>query len=347
MTATTTIRDSRAALPILDLREFRRDPTSRDAADFVDDLRAVCHEHGFFYLAGHGVDGRLNDEVHAVARRFFTLPLEERLAIANVNSAQFRGYTPVGNELTGGWPDRREQLDVGHELATSPWRPGDPAWLRLRGPNLWPASLPELRRVLTAWMEQMEALGTTLVRALAVALGQPASAFDGYVTPRPEVLVKVIRYPAVDPATGDSTQGVGEHRDTGFLAFVHQDEIGGLQVKLGDRFVDIPKLPGTFVVNLGEMVQLLTTGYFAATVHRVVSPPIGGARTSIAYFFNPNLEATLTPVPLPPEIAVHARGGASDDPTNPILANYGDNSLKVRLRAHPDVARAHHADLLG
>ena len=85
---------------------------------------------------------------------------------------------------------------------------------------------------------------------------------------------------------------------------------------------------------------------YQATVHRVVSPPPGVERISLAYFFNPKLEATLTPIDLPPHLAALAPGGDSDDPDNPILANYGDNSLKVRLRAHPDVAAVHHADLL-
>jgi isopenicillin N synthase-like dioxygenase len=196
-------------------------------------------------------------------------------------------------------------------------------------------------------MEQMQRLGATVLRALAMALGQPADRFDDFVSPRPEVLVKVIRYPARGDVVGDvGDQGVGEHRDTGLLTFVHQDDVGGLQVKLADHFVDIPKVPATFVVNLGEMMQLLTRGYFAATVHRVVSPSPGQQRVSVAYFYNPRLEATLEPITLPPELAAEAPGGESADPTNPILANYGENSLKVRLRAHPDVARRHHADLL-
>jgi isopenicillin N synthase-like dioxygenase len=78
----------------------------------------------------------------------------------------------------------------------------------------------------------------------------------------------------------------------------------------------------------------------------VVSPPPGVERVSLAYFFNPKLEATLAPIELSPELAADAPGGDSVDPTNPILANYGDNSLKVRLRAHPDVAERHHGDLL-
>ncbi len=156
--------------------------------------------------------------------------------------------------------------------------------------------------------------------------------------------MKVIRYPAAE--TTQDRQGVGEHRDTGLVTFVLQDDAGGLQVQLAEGWVDIPEVPDAFVVNLGEMMQLLTSGYFAATVHRVVSPPAGTERVSIAYFFNPKLEATLQPLELPPSLAVHAPGSESADPSNPILANYGENSLKVRLRAHPDVARRHHRDLL-
>jgi isopenicillin N synthase-like dioxygenase len=206
-----------------------------------------------------------------------------------------------------------------------------------------------MRTAVTGWMTAMEAVGRSLLHALAQALGQPADRFDAMVTPRPEVLVKVIRYPARSTGRDDSDdgQGVGEHRDTGLLTFVHQAGEAGLQVRLRDRWVDVPRLPGAYVVNLGEMMQLLTHGYFAATVHRVVSPPAGGdERVSVAYFFNPKLEATLTPVTLPAELAALAPGGASADPDNPILANYGENSLKVRLRAHPDVAQRHHADLL-
>ena len=127
---------------------------------------------------------------------------------------------------------------------------------------------------------------------------------------------------------------------------MHQDDVGGLQVERDGEFVDVAALPGAYVVNVGEMFQLVTRGYFKATVHRVVSPPPGTERISVAYFFNPKLEATLAPIDLPPELAAEAHGGESADPANPILANYGENSLKVRLRAHPDVAAIHHSDLL-
>jgi isopenicillin N synthase-like dioxygenase len=304
----------------------------------------VCREHGFFYVTGHGVDEELTARMQSLARRFFALPDADRLAIANVHSPQFRGFTPVGHEYTQGQPDQREQLDIGRELAPRVLQADDPAWLRLRGPNLWPAALPELRDAVESWTVSMEQLGRIVCRALALALRQAATRFDEMLTPHPEILVKIIRYPGAD---GAQRQGVGEHRDTGLVTFVAQDGRGGLQVNLDGEWIDVPPRPGAFVVNLGEMMQLLTNGYFAATVHRVVSPRPGADRVSIAYFFNPKLEATLAPLHLPPELASEAPGGASIDATNPIFANYGDNSLKVRLRAHPDVARRHHADLLG
>src|SRR5262249_35473960 len=82
--------------------------------------------------------------VHRVTREFFALPDDDRMAIANVNSPQFRGYTPVGHEYTQGRPDRRDELDVGHELPEPRLGPDDPPWLRLRGPNQWPAMQPPI-----------------------------------------------------------------------------------------------------------------------------------------------------------------------------------------------------------
>jgi len=332
------------ALPLLDLGAFADDESSPAAVAFVDELRRVVHEVGFFYVTGHGIDPELATRIHDVSRAFFALPEADRLEIENVNSPQFRGYTRFGHEVTNGRVDQRDQIDISREVPARAPSPDEPQWLRLRGPNLWPTALPELRDVATAWLEQLEALGQTLLRALSLALGQPADLFAEAVDP-PEVLLKLIRYVTPLGDVGDR-QGVGAHRDTGFLSFVHQDAVGGLQVERDGRLIDVPSVAGALVVNIGEMLQLVSGGYFKATVHQVVSPPPGTERYSVAYFFNPKLEATLTPVDLPAELAAEAAGGASADPGNPILANYGDNSLKVRLRAHPDVAERHHADLL-
>jgi isopenicillin N synthase-like dioxygenase len=339
-----TVPGPAPALPVLDIGPYLDDPASRAAMAFVAELGRTVHEIGFLYVVGHGIPAALGRDLHDVARTFFALPDVERLAIENVRSPQFRGYTRFGHERTNGRVDLRDQIDIGRELPPPTLGPHDPAWLRLRGPNLWPDALPGLRPLATAWMAQLEVLGQTLLSALAQALELAPDTFAAAVTP-PEVLLKIIRYRTPADAVGDR-QGVGSHRDTGFLSFVHQDDVGGLQVERDGTLVDVAAVPGALVVNIGEMFQLVTRGYYKATVHRVVSPPPGVERISLAYFFNPRLEATLAPVDLPPHLAALAPGGDSDDPDNPILANYGDNSLKVRLRAHPDVAARHHADLL-
>jgi isopenicillin N synthase-like dioxygenase len=104
-------------------------------------------------------------------------------------------------------------------------------------------------------------------------------------------------------------------------------------------------VPGAFVVNIGELMEYATDGYLKATVHRVVSPPPGETRLSIPFFFNPALDSTVPQVDLPPELA-SAATGVSQDPANAISGTFGDNLLKARLRAHPDVAAIHHPDLV-
>ena len=311
-------------LPVFDLQDYERGGPAADS--FVERLREVVHSIGFFQLIGHGVADELLHDAPAVAERFFALPDADRFEIDNVKSAQFRGYTRFGHEHTNGRADLRDQIDIGRELPPPALGPDDPAWLRLRGPNLWPSALPELRPTMTAWMDHLERVGGVLLQAMSRALGQRPDRFDDAVSPA-EVLLKVIRYRTPGDAATDaeaSRQGVGAHRDTGFLSFVYQHRVGGLQVERDGEFVDVPVRPDAFVVNIGEMFQLVTCGYFKATVHRVVSPPPGTDRVSLAYFFNPRLEATLTPIELPPALAAEATGGDSVDPDNPILANYGD-----------------------
>jgi isopenicillin N synthase-like dioxygenase len=332
------------SLPLLDITEFLADPTSPAAHDFAVALTTACHEVGFVSLVGHGIDRAVEAAVFTDARRFFALPEEQRLEIVNTNSPYFRGYTRLGHEHTNGVSDRREQIDIGPERDEPEVADDAPRWMRLRGPNQWPSAVPEMRADVTAWMARMEVVGRAALRALAIGLGQPPDHFDRVVADDPEVLVKIIRYPGV--VAGQDPQGVGAHHDSGLLTFIMQDEIGGLQVLHGDTFVEAPRVPGAYILNLGEMLQLATNGYLRATKHRVVSPPAGRERISVAYFFNPSMEARLEPVPLPPELAARAPGGQNANPDDPVLATYGENWLKFRIRSHPDVAAIHHPDLV-
>jgi isopenicillin N synthase-like dioxygenase len=279
------------------------------------------------------------------AREFFALPAAEREALAISNSPHFRGYTVLGGENTKGIRDWREQLDLGPEEAAAIVGPDDPPWRRLRGPNQWPARLPALRTAVLEWMQALDQVGLTVLRALAVGLGQPRDHFDPVVLPRGDPHLKIIRYPA-RPASAASDQGVGLHHDSGLVSFVLQDAVGGLEVERDGALVDATPLPGSYVMNLGEMLQAATSGYLKATPHRVQSPPPGSDRISIAYFFHPRLDAEFAPIDLPPGLARQTGSGQNADPNDPVFATFGDNYLKIRLRSHPDVARAHYPDLL-
>jgi isopenicillin N synthase-like dioxygenase len=279
-----------------------------------------------------------------VSRQFFALPESERRALGIANSPHFRGYTELGDERTKGISDWREQLDVGAEEPATIVQPSDPPWRRLRGPNQWPARLPAMQPTVLEWMRAMDRIGLAVLRALALGLGQPLDHFDDVVLPRGDPHLKIIRYPA-QPRDADSGQGVGTHHDSGLVSFVLQDDVGGLQVELDGKLLDATPRPGTYVMNLGEMLQAATRGYLRATKHRVQSPPSGRERLSVAYFFHPRLDATFAPIELPPALAAAAAGGEDTDPNDPIFATFGDNYLKIRLRSHRDVALAHYSDL--
>jgi isopenicillin N synthase-like dioxygenase len=329
-------------IPTLDIGAFRRDRRSRQGQRFVSDLLAACHDPGFLYLTGHGIDPGLERTLFDVAEKFFSRPAAERESLAIVNSSAFRGYTVLGDEMTAGANDWRDQLDFGPEQ--EPALPDAlPAWLRLRGPNQWPPSLPEMKDVVLEWMMEMGQLGLTALRALAVGLGQPINIYDSGFVPESDVHIKVIRYPG-QPEGSTSVQGVGSHHDSGLLTFILQDS-EGLQVLIDDEFVDAKPVAGAYVMNLGEMLQRATNGYLRATKHQVISPPQSAQRVSFAFFFNPRFEATFEPLTLPPNLAALAPGGnnpSADDPVHPL---FGENNLKIRLRAHPDVAKRHYSDI--
>ena len=327
-------------LPLVDVSRFR-DPAQREA--FLADLRHAAHDVGFFYVVGHGVPPEVTDGVMAAAREFFALPLEQRLEIENMNSRHFRGYSRVGTERTGGAADQREQIDVGPERQAIADIPADKPYLRLVGPNQWPSAAPGLRPAVLGWLSEADRVAREVLRALSAALGQDETYFDAWFDDEAYPHVKVVRYPAREQV--DSDQGVGAHKDYGWLALLLQDDLGGLQVEAADgSWIDARPVPGAFVVNIGELLEVATQGYLRATRHRVVSPA-GRERFSIPFFLDPRLDAVVEPLQLPRELAAEARG-VEDDPDNPLLAQYGEKSLLGWLRSHPKVAERWHPDLL-
>lgn len=330
---------SLTSLPVLDVSRARGSEAERRA--FRDDLRRITHEVGFFYLVGHGIPSERFTELVRASRAFFDLPDADKLALENTHSPHFRGYTRVGGELTLGKVDWREQIDIGAEREAVEIRDGvDDFWV-LQGPNLWPSDLPELQRVSDDWIQTLSELSQVLLTEWALALGASADHFADAFDDQAAPLLKIVRYPGQSDA--EVKQGVGAHKDVGVLTLLYVEEgKAGLQVEYNGEWIDAPPLKDAFVVNIGEMLEIATNGYLKATVHRVLSPPVGDDRVSIPFFFGPRLDARIPRIALPADLAAQATGVGTDAHNSALLDVFGANSLKSRVRAHPNVVETHY-----
>lgn len=288
------------SLPVIDMAPlFRRDDTAARTR-VAREIEAACRASGFFYVTGHGVGEEILASLDGASRRFFALPEAAKREIAMARGGRaWRGWFPLGGELTSGRPDGKEGLYFGSEL--SPEHPRVRAGWPLHGPNLWPAAVPELRAAVEAYMAATGRAAEHLLEGIALSLGLQADYFEAHYTAEPTVLFRIFRYPPTPPANdGQENWGVGEHSDYGLLTLLAQDEHGGLQVKTPQGWIAAPPLPGTLVCNIGDMLDRLTGGWYLSTPHRVRNDS-GRERLSFPLFFDPDFAAEM--VPLPPEAA--------------------------------------------
>jgi len=336
----------RTSVPVLDFSTARSPDGSFNPA-FIDALREAAHTVGFFQIVNYGAGPGQAAELFETVAGFFRLPLEQRLALDNRTSAQFRGYTRLGTELTRGRADSREQIGFGPDRDPVQDVPADALYWRLQGHNQWPATYPQLQRAALDWAALMEGVAAELLAGISVALGLPEDYFAAPFARTPAWMAKLVHYVGGQvPEAGN--QGVGSHADYGFVTLLLQDLVGGLEVQPHgqEHWIAVEPVPGALVVNLGEMLEVATDGYLMATIHHVIAPPPGVDRYSVPFFYSPRLDAVIDPVPLPPALAA-AAPGASDDPANPMLSSYGANVLKGWVRAHPETARLHYPELTG
>ena len=285
-----------ADLPVIDVAPLVAGGTLAPAgplADVARQIETACREHGFFYVTGHGLEPGLLARLAEASAAFFALPQAAKMEIAMARGGRaWRGYFPVGAELTSGEPDLKEGLYFGTELGDDDHRVR--AGLPLHGRNLFPAQVPELRDAVLAYLDALTGLGQAVLRGVALSLGLDADYFAARYTAHPTILLRVFRYPAV-PA-GDRGWGVGEHTDYGLLTLLAQDDNGGLQVASPSGWVDAPPLAGTFVANIGDMLDRLTGGWYRSTPHRVRNVS-GRDRYSYPFFFDPDFTAMIPPPP--------------------------------------------------
>lgn len=327
------------SLPVIDMAALFDAADAAGRAQVADDIRAACEAHGFFYLVGHGVTAQILADLEAESRRFFARPPAEKMAISMDRGGRaWRGYFPVGGELTSGRPDLKEGLYLGTELAADHPR----ARLPMHGPNLWPAGQPGLRAAVTCYMDATTRAAATLMEGVSLSLGLPADWFARHYTARPTVLFRIFHYPAAGPAGVDWSQswGVGEHTDYGLLTLLAQDEHGGLQVKSPEGWIEAPPMPGALVCNIGDMLERLTGGRFKSTPHRVLNRS-GQDRLSFPLFYDPDFTAPLQPLPVAATTIAADRAERWDGASvHEFEGTYGDYLLGKVAKVFPQLAVA-------
>jgi isopenicillin N synthase-like dioxygenase len=324
-----------AALPVIDMRPLVGGRSVTGQAALADQIQAACRERGFFYVTGHGVPASLLADLADASAEFFALPLPDKLEIAMQRGGRaWRGYFPVGGELTSGRPDVKEGLYFGAELPD-----GDPrvlAGLPLHGRNLFPRQVPRLRPLVLAYLDVLTSAGQAVLAGIALSLGLDATYFSAGCTSDPTILFRIFHYPPSPP--DEESWGVGEHTDYGLVTLLAQDDSGGLQVATGEGWIDAPPIPGTLVCNIGDMLDRLTGGWYKSTPHRVRNVS-GHGRLSFPFFLDPGFAAEVPPLP--------DRAAAGDDGSRrwdgqdlrAFTGSYGDYLLGKVSKVFPQLSR--------
>jgi isopenicillin N synthase-like dioxygenase len=254
-------------LPIIDLALFELgDPWRDHVATQVD---WAASEFGFFYVVGHGIETGTIEALLELSRSFFKMAEDGKRRIHMSRGGRaWRGYFPVGGELTSGRPDLKEGLYFGEELPENDARvrAGTP----LHGSNLFP-DLPGFRDAVLDYMIALTGLGHKLMGSIGRGLRAGDNFFVDRYTGTPTQLFRIFNYPGTADGYSIDSYGVGEHTDYGLLTLLYQDEVGGLQVKYADGWIDVPYVPGSVVVNVGDMLERLTRSRYTSALHRVIN----------------------------------------------------------------------------
>jgi isopenicillin N synthase-like dioxygenase len=280
------------AIPVVDLAGPR----------VPDEIGRACRDTGFFYVANHGVPQGLIDAQFEQARRFFALPLEEKLAIHMKKSASTAGYEPIEGQVLDSQdasaekapPDLKESYYCGMDL------PDDHPWAKKRirsfGHNQWPA-VPGFREQMLAYRAAMCSLGDRILSQLALSLELPAGFFAPFYE-MPSTTLRILRYPPHPQHAQANQLGAGAHTDWGGITLLVQDELGGLEVRnVEGEWIRATPVAGTVVINLGDLMQRWTNNAYRSNMHRVRNNSSTRDRYSIPFFYGPRPDARIECMP--------------------------------------------------
>ncbi len=280
-------------IPVIDISCFRAMKDEALIEATASSIRDACMNQGFFYIEGHGVSTKLQDDLHRLSTIFFALSDSEKMKISMVSGGRaWRGYFPLGQEVTSGIPDMKEGLYFGTELDQSHSKVV--ANIPLHGANLFPEHPLSMSETVLSYIEVVTQVGHIIMRGIAISLGLEFNYFENSITKDPFILFRIFHYP---PKKAIENWGVGEHTDYGLLTILKQDNIGGLQVKSNNEWIDAPPIPNTFVCNIGDMLDRMTNGLYRSTPHRVLNNSKRN-RLSFPLFFDPNFDSVVEKLPI-------------------------------------------------
>lgn len=267
------------------------------------EVHKACRETGFFYIANHGISPSLIEGQFAWSKRFFDLPLADKLAIHLKKSRSAAGYAPIAGQALDSQnanakaspPDLKESFAFAEELPDD--HPFAAAGLRGFGNNQWPQHLPGFREHMLSYQAAMRKLGDRVLSLVAASLSLPENQFAShYDVPMPNV--RLLKYPP-QPRDAEFNQiGAGAHTDWGGVTLLAQDNLGGLEVvNVAGEWLEAAPIEGTFVVNLGDLMARWTNGLYQSTMHRVRNNKSDRDRYSIAFFYSPRPTAVVECLP--------------------------------------------------
>ncbi len=277
-------------LPIIDFTTFGTNAIGEAIGE-------ACRSRGFFLLANHGLDAKLIDMAFAQAKEFFDHPDLEKQKIAIEKSPCHRGWFGAGGEVLDGVQqpegDDKQGIKIGRDLSAA--HPRVREGLALHGANQWPDPdvFPDFKPIMQSCYDACETLSRQLMQGFALSLNLKGDYFEPWLT-LPMATLTPLRYPPMRDAT---KLGAGAHTDFGCLTLLLQHDEAGLEIQAenGDWF-GVPATPDLVVVNIGDMMARWTNNIYASTRHRVVNRS-RSTRHSMAYFFDPDPDAPLAPLP--------------------------------------------------
>ncbi|HEX2826007.1 MAG TPA: 2-oxoglutarate and iron-dependent oxygenase domain-containing protein [Burkholderiales bacterium] len=296
--AVRSVEEATQAIPVIDFGPaFRAEPGGSDAV--AAQVRHACENVGFFYLAGHGVPQDIIDGAFDASREFHAIPADDKLRLKlNENNI---GYLPVNQSMQRAStvhkavrPNYNESFFISHDRGAD--HRDVLAGLPLRGRNQWPEGHEAMRAAMLCYFKAMEALGERMLRVLARALDMPPEHFTPFFEDEAHAQLRFLHYPPQE-SQDDEQFGQAPHTDNSFITILAREKVPGLAVRLTNgEWLAPPLIPGTFLVNLGNMMKRWSNDRFLSTPHGVLNDS-GIDRYSIAFFYSPNPASTIECLP--------------------------------------------------